>query len=65
LLYRSVSRNNRGFRSGIIYFREENALDVLLPWIVAGVKIPREYLVSLGEGGLFKSFLDKAGRRTG
>jgi len=54
-----------GVSAGIIYFREENALDVLLPWIVAGVRIPREYLVSLGEGGLFKSFLDKAGRRTG
>lgn len=48
-----------GVSSGIIYFPDENILDVVLPWISAGVKIPRDFVVSLGEGGLMTSFLKK------
>ncbi|WP_276813634.1 molybdopterin-binding protein [Desulfurococcus amylolyticus] len=46
-----------GVSSGIIYFPDYNILDVVLPWIAAGVKIPREYLISFGEGGLSEYFL--------
>jgi len=46
-----------GVSSGVIYFPEENILDIVLPWIASGVKIPREFLLSLGEGGLLGSFL--------
>lgn len=48
-----------GVSSGIIYYPRENVLDIVLPWISAGVKIPRDYLVGLGEGGLFPTFLEK------
>lgn len=51
-----------GVSSGIIYYPRENILDVVLPWISAGVKIPREYLIELGEGGLLPTFLEKYGR---
>ena len=52
-----------GVSAGIIYYREENALDILLPWVSAGVKIPRDYLVSLGEGGLMRIFIEKHSAR--
>jgi hypothetical protein len=48
-----------GVSSGIIYYPEENILDIVLPWVASGVKIPREFLISLGEGGLLGSFLMK------
>ncbi len=48
-----------GVSSGVIYFPEENILDIVLPWIASNVKIPREFLLSLGEGGLLGSFLVK------
>jgi molybdopterin biosynthesis enzyme len=48
-----------GVSSGLIHYPEENILDIVLPWIASGVKIPREFLISLGEGGLFSSFLTK------
>jgi len=48
-----------GVSSGIIHYPEENILDVVLPWIASGVKIPREFLISLGEGGLTSSFVNK------
>ncbi len=48
-----------GVPASIIYYSEENALDLLLPWVSAGVKITRDYLVGLGEGGMMSSFLSK------
>jgi hypothetical protein len=48
-----------GVSSGLIHYPEENILDIVLPWIASGVKIPREFLISLGEGGLLSSFLAK------
>jgi len=48
-----------GISSGIIYFRDYNALDILLPWIVAQVKVPRDFIISLGDGGLSEFFLAK------
>jgi len=48
-----------GVPSGIIHYPEENILDIVLPWIASGVKIPREHLLSLSEGGLLSSFLSK------
>ena len=48
-----------GVSSGIIHYPEENILDVVLPWISSGVKIPRDFLISLGEGGLTSSFINK------
>lgn len=48
-----------GVSSGVIHYPEENILDVVLPWIASGVKIPREFLISLGEGGLTGSFVEK------
>lgn len=52
-----------GVSSGIIFFPDENILDIVLPWISAGVKIPREFIVSLGEGGLMHSFMKKTTKR--
>lgn len=46
-----------GVSSGIIHYPDQNVLDVVLPWISAGVKVPRDYLLSLSEGGLMESFL--------
>lgn len=48
-----------GVSSGIIYFPDYNILDIVLPWVSAGVKIPRDYIVSLGEGGLTEYFLKR------
>ena len=48
-----------GVSSGIIHYPEWNILDIVLPWITAGVKIPREYIVSLGNGGLSEYFLSR------
>ncbi len=50
-----------GVSSSIIYFRKWNILDVLLPWIMAGERINREYLISLGEGGLSDQFIKDRG----
>ncbi|MEM4487801.1 MAG: molybdopterin-binding protein [Desulfurococcaceae archaeon] len=47
-----------GVSSGIIKYPNENILDIVLPWISAGVKIPKDYVLSLGEGGLLRSFLE-------
>lgn len=46
-----------GVSSGLIYYPDQNILDVVLPWISADVKVPKDYLLSLGEGGLMESFL--------
>lgn len=46
-----------GVSSGLIHYPDQNILDVVLPWISADVKVPRDYLLSLGEGGLMESFL--------
>lgn len=48
-----------GVSSGIIYFSEENVLDVLLPRICTGGRWSREELASLGDGGIMASFLSK------
>lgn len=46
-----------GVSSAIIYYKTWNILDVLIPWVMAKEKISREYLISLGEGGLTEEFL--------
>lgn len=48
-----------GVSSGLIYFPNFNILDIVLPWVSAGVKIPREYLVELGNGGLSDYFIQR------
>jgi len=48
-----------GVSSGLIHYPDQNILDVVLPWISAGVKVRRDYLLSLGEGGLMESFLKR------
>jgi len=48
-----------GVSSGIIYFRDYNVLDILLPWIAAQVRVPRGFIASLGDGGLSEYFLAK------
>ncbi len=45
-----------GVPSSIIYFRERNILDVLLPRIAARERIRRSWLASLGVGGLTEAF---------
>ena len=52
-----------GLSSGIIYFADENVLDVLLPRICSGGSWTREELASLGSGGIMKSFLDDIAKR--
>ncbi|MEM1696708.1 MAG: molybdopterin-binding protein [Zestosphaera sp.] len=52
-----------GVSSSIIYYKTWNILDVLLPWVMAREKINRDYLVSLGEGGLTEEFLKGRGWR--
>lgn len=52
-----------GVSSSIIYFKTWNILDVLLPWVMAKEKITKEYLLSLGEGGLTEEFLKGRGWR--
>ena len=51
-----------GVSSGIIFFREENVLDILLPKIMANEKWTREEIVSLGHGGIMPIFLKKYGK---
>jgi len=46
-----------GVPSSIIFFHEKNILDILLPKIAAREKITREYLASLGNGGLTEEFI--------
>ncbi len=48
-----------GVSSGIIFFHEENVLDILLPKIMADEKWTREEIAALGYGGIMKSFLKK------
>lgn len=48
-----------GVSAGIVHYSEENILDILLPWVSSGVKITRDFILSLGEGGLMKIFLEK------
>ncbi|RIV20954.1 hypothetical protein D2Q93_11115 [Alicyclobacillaceae bacterium I2511] len=45
-----------GISSGLVYYQQENILDKLLPLVFAQEPITREYLVSLGIGGLMPSF---------
>jgi len=45
-----------GIPSSIIYFREANILDVLLPKIAARERVRRSWLASLGVGGLTEVF---------
>ncbi len=49
-----------GVSSAIIYFREWNILDVLLPRIMAGERWSRSELAALGEGGLTDYYLRKS-----
>lgn len=51
-----------GISSGIIYFKEENALDILLPKIMADEKWTREDIAKLGHGGIMPVFLRKKGK---
>ncbi len=46
-----------GVPSSIIYFKEWNILDLLLPRILSGDRIFKEDLITLGEGGLTEAFL--------
>lgn len=48
-----------GVSSGLIHFPEFNALDVLLPWVSSARPITKDFLYSLGEGGLSEYFLSK------
>lgn len=51
-----------GVSSAIIYFRDWNVLDLLLPRVMAGDRIFKEDLITLGEGGLTEAFLKGMGR---
>ena len=51
-----------GVSSGIIFFKEENVLDILLPKIMANEKWTREEIASLGHGGIMPTFLKKFGK---
>jgi len=51
-----------GVSSGIIFFKEENVLDILLPKIMANEKWAREEIASLGHGGIMPTFLKKYGK---
>ncbi len=51
-----------GISSGIIYFKEENALDILLPRIMADEKWTRKDIAKLGHGGIMSIFLRKKGK---
>lgn len=46
-----------GVSSGLIHYPDQNILDIVLPWISANIKVSRDYLLSLSEGGLMESFL--------
>ncbi len=46
-----------GVSSGIIFFREWNVLDILLPKVMAGVKWRREEILNLAVGGLSEVYL--------
>jgi molybdenum cofactor synthesis domain-containing protein len=48
-----------GVPSSIIYYRDYNVLDVLLPRIVAGRKLTKSDLMSLAHGGLSDAYLKK------
>lgn len=48
-----------GVSSGIIFFKEQNALDILLPKIMADEKWCKEEIARLGCGGIMDSFLKK------
>ncbi len=50
-----------GVSSAIIYYNKWNILDILLPWVIAKEKISKEYLISLGDGGLTDEFLKGRG----
>ena len=52
-----------GVPSSIIFFREKNILDILLPKIATREKITREELASLGNGGLTEEFIRRKLRR--
>ncbi len=46
-----------GVPSSIVFFRERNILDILLPKIATRERITREKLASLGNGGLTEEFI--------
>ena len=48
-----------GIPSSIIFFRERNILDILLPKIAVREKITREELAGLGDGGLTEEFIKR------
>jgi len=48
-----------GVSSGIIYFREENVLDILLPKIMADERWTKEDIAKLGYGGIMPIYLAK------
>ncbi|MCI4461886.1 MAG: molybdopterin-binding protein [Thermogladius sp.] len=52
-----------GVSSGIVYFPDYNFLDVILPWVLSGVKVTREFIARLGEGGLSDHFLKKVSQK--
>jgi molybdopterin biosynthesis enzyme MoaB len=52
-----------GVSSGIIYFPDYNFLDVILPWVFSGVKVTREFIAKLGEGGLSDYYLKRIAQR--
>lgn len=53
-----------GVSSSIIYFREWNILDVLLPKIMVEERWRREEIIALGEGGLTEYYLKKKEHKT-
>jgi len=50
-----------GVSSGIIFFREWNILDILLPKVMAGVKWRKKEITRLGLGGLHDVYLRRLG----
>ncbi|MEZ0394205.1 MAG: molybdopterin-binding protein [Desulfurococcaceae archaeon] len=52
-----------GVSAGIVHHRRRNALDILMPWIVTGTKVSRDFLAGLGDGGLSEEFAAEVGGR--
>ena len=50
-----------GVSSGIIFFREWNVLDILLPRVMAGIKWVRKDIIKLALGGLHDIYLRRLG----
>ncbi len=52
-----------GVPSSIIFFRERNVLDILLPKIAVRERISRDWLAELGNGGLTEEFIRRKLRK--